>query len=592
MSSAAMAESQANSRANTPGASLPVKRTLEEDHAPAISSPLNPNPDAASRVRPRAPPREQREKRETIKKREASSNTRGSTPNPTSKAKKERPSTDSPMRYSIPEPKLSDYQQPREGQFSWDPPLMAPDGTQLLRPLDHAWNKKGYRYTHAVADPQFRHKQFYRQSDPKPYGPRMSHEDTDRWFSFDKDTATIVTQEKGWRMGRGNVVAREGRMYFEVKILKGIPAEGPQDPVDLKTGETKPGPHIRIGWARREAPLDSPVGFDGYSYGITDARFEVMHRSRISKVFKPLPKNAKSRHMKPRPPHNKPMPVEYVSDEHFGEGDVIGLEIQLPSLALHRKVVEAIYNPAVDIGDGFDVKDTFDPTEKPLDIIRDRIPVGYKGNFLFEQLDYSTCKAVEQYHDRGPVPRINPSPNHEEVSVRSLPQSHIKVYKNGKEMGIAYEGLLAFLPPASIPSAEALKAGARAGFDDGMVGYFPAVAVFNKGVAQVNFGPDFWCPPEEISKQREKDTQMQGSDTIERQIPEGRKLRAIGERYKEQIAEDVVWDIIDEVDFFVQDGGWNYTGEMPQDVAGKSTPKARGFANPDENVGVEVGRRY
>ena len=36
----------------------------------------------------------------------------------------------------------------------------------------------------------------------------------------------------------------------------------------------------------------------------------------------------------------------------------------------------------------------------------------------------------------------------------------------------------------------------------------------------------------------------------------GRALRGVGERYKEQIAEDIVWDIIDEVDFFMQDGGF------------------------------------
>jgi COMPASS component BRE2 len=85
---------------------------------------------------------------------------------------------------------------------------------------------------------------------------------------------------------------------------------------------------------------------------------------------------------------------------------------------------------------------------------------------------------------------------------------------------------------------------------------------------------------------------MVDGDTTEQHVPDGRKLRAIGERYKEQIAEDVVWDIIDEVDFFTQDGGWEYKGETPQDVAGKSTPRARGFANADENIGVEVAKRY
>jgi COMPASS component BRE2 len=498
------------------------------------------------------------------------------------------------MRYSIPEPKVPDYDPPKDGIFaSHEPnPIYAPDGqTELRKPVDHAWNKKGYKYTHCVADPHFRHKQFYRQSDSKPYGPRMSHEDTDKWFHFD-DSATIITNEKGWRMGRGNVVAREGRMYFEVKILKGIPTEGPKDPVHPRTGETIPGPHIRIGWARREAPLDAPIGFDGYSYGITDARCEAMHRSRASKIFKPLAKGAKSKHMKARPPHGKSMPVEYVTDQEINEGDVIGLEIKLPSLSLHRKVVEGIYNPAVDLGDGFDneiiPQDQWNQ-DKPVDIIRDRIPVPYKGNFFFEQLDFTVTKSMEAYHDRGPVPKIHPSPNHEDVSVRSLPYSHIKVYKNGKEVGIAFENILAFLPPASQPSAEAIKSGARVGYDDGMVGYLPAVSAFNGGMAQVNFGPDFWCPPDEIYKQREKDTEMFGS-TSEPQTPEGRKLRAVGERYKEQIAEDVVWDIIDEVDFFSQDGGFEYKGETFDQ--GKSTPKARGFANPDDNIGVEVGRRY
>ncbi|KAF3010000.1 hypothetical protein E8E13_011387 [Curvularia kusanoi] len=602
-----MAEPQPPSRSNTPTLAPPMRRPLEEDHIPAISSPLNPNPssDAATRSRPGVPPRERerREKRETLKKREASGNTRANTPNPKSK-KEKRPAADSPMRYSIPEPRAADYNPPRDGVFlSHEPnPLYTPDGvTELRKPQDYAWNKKGYKYTHCVADPLFRHKQYYRQTDSRPYGPRMSHEDSDKWFYFD-DSATIVSQEKGWRMGRGNVVAREGRMYYEVKILRGIPQEGPKDPIDPRTGDTKPGPHIRMGWARREAPLDGPVGFDGYSYGITDARFEAQHRSRASKIFKPLPKGAKSKHMKARPPHGKPVPVEYVTDQHIAEGDVIGLEIQLPSLSMHRKVVEGIYNPAVDLGDGFDTVSNADPFDRPLDIIRDRIPVPYKGNFYFEQLDYCATKAVEAYHDRGPVPRIHPSPNHEDVSVRSLPHSHIKVYKNGVEVGIAFENLLAFLPPASSPGIEAVKAGARQGFDDGMVGYLPAISVFNGGVAQINMGPEFWCPPAELAQSETQDADMADADANPPPPPkasavsgtvEGRRLRALGERYKEQIAEDVVWDIIDEVDFFTQDGGWEYKGEAPQDVVkGGATPRARGFANPDENLGVEVGRRY
>lgn len=582
-----MADAQPPSRSHTPTLAPPLRRPLDEDHAPAVSSPLNPNPssDAPARPRPGVPPRERerREKRETLKKREASGQTRAPTPNPKAKKQKRAPAA-SPMRYSIPEPRAADYNPPKDGVFVSHEPsaLLAPDGaTELRKPLDYAWNKKGYRYTHCVADPLFRHKQYYRQTDSRPYGPRMSHEDSDRWFYFDH-SATVVSQEKGWRMGRANVVAREGRMYYEVRILRGIPASGPNDPVDPRTGDPRPGPHVRMGWARREAPLDGPVGFDGYSYAVTDARFEAQHRSRASKIFRPLPKGAKGKHLKARPPHGKPVPVEYVTDQHIAEGDVIGLEIQLPSLSMHRRVVEGTYNPAVDLGDGFDTPTSADPFDRPLDIIRDRIPVPYKGNFYFEQLDYQVTKMVEAYHDRGPVPKIHPSPNHDDVSVRSLPHSHIKVYKNGVEVGIAFENLLAFLPPASVPSVEAVKAGARTGFDDGMVGYLPAVSVFNGGIAQVNMGPDFWCPPPALH--------MSGG-TNDPQV-QGRTLRPIGARYKEQIAEDIVWDIIDEVDFFAQDGGWDYKGEAPQDVKGSATPRARGFANPDENLGVEVGRRY
>jgi COMPASS component BRE2 len=390
----------------------------------------------------------------------------------------------------------------------------------------------------------------------------MSLEDSDKWFHFD-NSRTIVTNEKGWRMGRGNVVAREGKLYYEVKILRGVPSEGPVIPPGQ---ETVPQPHIRMGWARREAPLDAPVGFDGYSYGVTDIRFETIHRSRSSKIYNPLPKSKQ----KKKAPGGMPQ-VTYVPDDHVREGDVIGLEINLPSLSLHRKVVDGIYNPAVDLGDGF----SDSPSEGMDDIIRDRIPVAYKGNFYFEQLEYQSSKPMEAYSDRGPVPKVFPNANHEEPSLRSLPYSSIKIYKNGKLVGTAFENLMAFLPPASAPLA---AAGARVGFDDGMLGYLPAVAAFSGGIAQVNFGPDFWCPPEDM--RREADITMTGDESTSTHALPGSKrnqLRGIGERYKEQIAEDIVWDIIDEVDFFVQDGGYAFREGQGQSEVGKATPTARGI---------------
>ncbi|KAI7622374.1 Set1C complex protein, partial [Hortaea werneckii] len=277
------------------------------------------------------------------------------------------------------------------------------------------------------------------------------------------------------------------------------------------------------------------------------------------------------------------LPLE---DQDVREGDVIGLELQLPSLNLHRKIVTGVYNPAVDIGDGFDDAPSYthkdgtsgaanheDETVAARDIIRDRIPVPYKGNSYFEIIDHVPSKPMEIYTDRQtnlstlststPTPTVKdpagvsialkspPNPNHEYASLRTLPHSALRVYKNGKLIGTAFENLLAFLPPASAPSR---IMGAREGFDDGFVGYFPAVACFGGGVAEVNFGDGkkggFWCPPEHV-----RGAMVAGAGASGGGWNPGRTPRPIGERYREQIAEDVVWDVIDEVDFFMQDGG-------------------------------------
>jgi COMPASS component BRE2 len=379
-----------------------------------------------------------------------------------------------------------------------------------------------------------------------------------------------MTNEKGWRMARANVCAREGSLYYEVRIVRGVPAG--DSPMPNAAG---PQPHVRMGFARREAPLDAPVGFDGYSYGVTDIRFETMHRSRSGKFFIPKPKKGKSK------PGLKPENTVIDLKDDVCEGDVVGLEINLPSLSLHRKVVNGIYNPAVDIGDGFDEAPaiTNEPGADVYDVIRDGIPVPYKGNVYFETMDYVATRQMEAYADRtlslSSLPqsapgtnstiKVAPNPNHAEAPLRTLPHSAVRVYKNGQLIGTAFENLLAFLPPASAPSK---AAGAREGFDDGMVGYFPAIACFSGGIAEMNFGEKgFWMPPPHLKATASGvgrptvlgvDAEMsdRSEADAERWMP-GRKLRPIGERYGEQIAEDIVWDVIDEVDFFMQDGGYD-----------------------------------
>jgi COMPASS component BRE2 len=535
-----MAESQ------SPAPTGEAHRVMMQENAPAVSSLLNPE------VRGRS----QRERKETAKKREA---TRGTTPTVPAKRKttsgsNNRPghaqTAPSPMRFQIPPPKTSDYDPPKPPVFtSHEPsPYMTPDGmTELKKVTDQAENKRGYRYTLATADPNFRHKQYYRQSDGLPYGARMSFEDADRSIHYGT-SGHIMTNGKGWRMARANVCAREGSLYYEVRIVRGVPTVHSEDAAAPKG----PQPHVRVGWARREAPLDAPVGFDGYSYGIGDLRLEPMHRSRPSKFFHPRTSKSKA-----------PTPIQ-LSDS-IREGDVVGLEITLPSLSLHQKVVEGQYNPAVDLGDGFeDHPPRPDPSVEIHHIIRDRIPVPYKGNVYFETMDYVSTKTLEAYADRTlsltnlsiPAPgaptsiKSQPSPHHQDAPLRTLPHSSIRVYKNGQLVGTAFENLLAFLPPASQVSK---AQGAREGFDDGMLGYFPAIACFSGGIAELNFGENaFWFPPPHLNPT----PQIADTSDSDQRLYRGRVLRPISERYDEQIAEDTVWDVMDEVDFFIQDGGY------------------------------------
>jgi COMPASS component BRE2 len=338
---------------------------------------------------------------------------------------------------------------------------------------------------------------------------------------FLDESARHITTDKGFRMAKANVGVREGRWYWECKITSGILSRKEKhNPEESSRG------HVRMGWARREATLDAPVGFDAYSYGIRDVAGQKVFRSRPADFFP--------------------------AGEDVREGDVIGLEINLPSESLHRKVVEGHYNPAVDLEDNDNVG------IERADIIRDRVPVRFKAHLYFEHIEYHPTKELEEYMNPSPVISStgglagagqDPHPTHAYPSLRTLPHSSFKVYKNGTLMGTAFENLLAFLPPASKPLAQV---GAREGLDDGMLGYYPAVSVFNGGAAEVNFGPSWWAEPEDWTNEDDQ-VDMIGSD--QPPAPKPNKPRAVGERYDEQIVEDIVYDIIDEVYFWMQDGG-------------------------------------
>ncbi|KAI9792376.1 MAG: hypothetical protein M1835_007881 [Candelina submexicana] len=556
-----MAETSSPRRSATP--SIPQKRTLEDEHVPAVPSPLNPDVSATrSRAgRERAPAREQREKKESLKKREskgpstAGNSGRGGTPDGISSKRKTKgasaaATTLAPLRYNLPAPKATEFSAPRGPTFTHHSTKTdCGQETEIYETSDHVYNRKNYRYTHCIADRSFPSSRYYRQSETEPFHSRINFEDASSHILFTKDGKTITT-DKGFRMARANVGVREGKWYWECKITSGVTGA----PRRESNGQTNGvGRHVRIGWARREAALDGPVGFDAYSYGIRDVGGQKVHMSRPKDFFPP--------------------------GEDILEGDVVGLEINLPSLSLHRKVVEGQYNPAVDVFDELD-----DHGAEAPDIIRDRIPITFKGHLYFEQFDYHPTKELEELMNPSPVVAASgalsteaPNAIHSLVPLRTLPFSCIKIYKNGRYMGTPWTDLLAFLPPASRPPA---SFGAREGLDDGMLGYFPAVSVFRGGAAEMNFGPDFWCP---LGSAEREDVDMIGQKTSGNGATAGSQLHAVSDRYNEQIAEDIVYDLVDEVDFWMQDGGSTEQKHSVRD----GVPTTLGPVDPDD-PGVEA----
>lgn len=220
--------------------------------------------------------------------------------------------------------------------------------------------------------------------------------------------------------------------------------------------------HVRIGVGRREASIEAPIGFDAYGYGLRDKTGQKLHLSR---------------------------PVKFMK-EGFKSGDVIGFLVELPKTEFQ-------------------------------DIVRDQIAIRYKNRLYFERFDYTPTEKME--HLLNPVtvfgekaiPDLNP------FKPDFLPNSSIKIYKNGEFIGTAFEDLYAFLPPYSEQKNNINKLN-----NNGTLGYYPTVSVFKGGIAEINPGPNFKCKPNDLEPD----------------------VKEFHELYNEKIADDVVWDIIDEIE--------------------------------------------
>lgn len=358
-------------------------------------------------------------------------------------------------------------------------PIFAPsqDGSPFhtieVSALNRQLDKIGFKYTPAgVSDPGAIIP--FRTIESKPQCTRVSWEDRCHLIKVTQDGLGLCG-EKGFASARTNVGVQQGRWYMEVRVEKG----GGERLSHISS--RMDGAHVRLGWGRREAPLNGPIGLDGYGYGIRDKTGDKVTLSR--------PK-----------PYGKP----------FGSGDIIGLYISLPP---RRKP-----NP----------KDPDDPAQ----FHRERIAIELKGQEYFESMDYSQSKEMIALMDhqskiiKSETPQIKKSatvknlPNEraraqpivpKPAPVRSLPLpvlagSKIAFFINGECQGLAYEDIYDFLqlkPESGSRKAKERNRKSKEGqrehsenhFDDGTLGYYPIFSLYGGAQIFMNPGPNFEYPP-------------------------------------------------------------------------------------------------
>jgi len=287
---------------------------------------------------------------------------------------------------------------------------------------------------------------------------------------------------------------REGTWYYEIEILRGDGTAG----VGKGTGGGEvPNAHVRVGWGRREAILDAPVGLDAYSYGIRDVGCEKVHLSRRKVYGDP--------------------------NRHLQTGDIIGCLITLPP------------RPKVDP----------DSKSDTGVIKRKRAPLKFRGQMYLESEEYRPAREMEAKVDRegklvreaeeaarlatvdvnieeesGSGAKVSKSKGKSKQKQTSkskakdttsvteidrtpttLDGSSISFYLNSEPISDhpAFEDLYDFIPlPPIITSIHQGKKGEPIKglhYDDGTLGYYPMISVFGRGKLKVNFGPTWTAPP-------------------------------------------------------------------------------------------------
>lgn len=375
----------------------------------------------------------------------------------------------------------------------------APNASRFYLTPEVPVNRATFRYTPAGAAEPGR-LVLHRSIENAPGYVRFSWEDRSPHVRISQDGLTIEGHG-GFRSARCNVPVREGKWYVEFCIER----------VEDGDGHSNMGKHIRLGWARREASLNGPVGLDGYSYGMRDVNGHAVTLSRLR-------------------PYGQP----------FKQGDVIGLYISLPP--------KREPNP----------DDPYDPAR----MMQKRIPIGLKLQPYFEMAEYPVSremKALQEEEDKVPLPttsgkkrksEVRPTKNAgsgEQGPLRALPilkGSRIAYFVNGKCHGVAFQDIYDYLQLRETPKRKAARERQSLNlkerhnpFDDGTLGYYPMVSLFHDAVVKLNAGPDFMYPPP-----ADIDNLLDGGDG---QASE-RTWKPLSERYDQFVAELFALDELEE----------------------------------------------
>lgn len=449
-------------------------------------------------------------------------------------------------------------------QETHDVELRLEDGKKCMltfvRPEDIPSNKRHFVYRPCAANPLFTELGYCCTEYPfdHPGIHFMDRSDGTSIIQNNNDTVS-VKESLGWRTSRCDVCIKEGETYWEVEVIRGgLPEDFTDDiPLQRKKDFLNTIPHLRVGISKREASLDAPVGFDSYGYSIRDHSLESIHEGTILQVLPELS-------LKP--------------------GDRLGFLLKLPSAQNQvqqaqeytRRRLEALTqhnDKSLPSNEPFNL-DENGPNKRRMkkassnkefqkalledidhsNVIRDHIAIRYKNQLFFEATDYVKTTKPEYYS----------SDKRERQEYYLLENSCLSVYLNGELLGNAFENLKPFLPPFSelqyrekfyfdywkngsaFEKMENEKISGNSQskeykkglllrnkyVNNNKLGYYPTISCFNGGTAK-------------IITEREK---LKFFDKIQDSNNASSQVKLLGALYDEQIAEDIVWDIVDEVE--------------------------------------------